>query len=158
MTAAASPAPSGPAAREAHARRLLERAHAALLDADLLGRSGAGSEGAALLACEAAHLAARALLAPLDLDRVDPAAATLLLDARLVATDRISRACGEALHRALRARREVAEAEGAGLYAARLRALRDGAALLVAEADILLGREGPAPSVPPPADDEEALE
>lgn len=142
------------------ARDLLERAKDAMIDADALSRAGGSLAGTALRASDAAHLTARALLAPLGLDRADPLAATLLVDMRLVATEKISRAAGEALHRALRAGRECREADPVALFLARVDALREGARLLIAEADIVLGRDVAEPGAAPPSagdDDEEAL-
>jgi hypothetical protein len=113
--------------------------------------------GAVLRASAAAIDAARALLAALGLDAPDAAAAALLFGRHLVATDLVSRPSGVALHQALRAVRETADADLPVLYEARVAAIRDGAALLLAEAEIVLDRlvgEAQAPAEPPADDDE----
>ena len=143
------------------ARHLLRRGHEALEDAqELLARRRL--RGAIGRAVDATLAGARALLAPRGLDCAEIAAATVLFDRHLVATDVVSRACGLALHRALRARRETEEGDFPVLYEARVDAVRDGAAGLLAEADIvldrLLGDIPAAPPAPPPgeaADDDE---
>ncbi len=123
------------------ARDLLERAHEALADAAIVASGGGSARGAALRAADAALLGARALLAPSGLVQTEAAAVALLFDRRLVAADAVTKACGEAVHRALRARREGDEADVPALfYPARVQSLRDGAAALLAEADIILGR------------------
>ena len=169
MTAATPPPTSPPAAaldpaaakaRRAAARDLLERARNAMIDADALARAGGSLAGTALRACDATHLAARALLAADGLDRSGPPETALLFAMRLVATERISRAAGEAAQRALRARRECSEADPVVLYEARVESLRQGARLLLEEADIVLGRglAAPAPGAKPGVEeDEEAL-
>jgi uncharacterized protein (UPF0332 family) len=117
-------------------RDLLVRAREAQRDASIL--TPGCERGAALRAAEAILLAARALLVRTGLDRADWAAVTLLFDRHLVATELVSKACGEALHKALRARREADEGDLPVFYPARVQALRDAAAAILAEAEIVL--------------------
>ncbi|HVY60483.1 MAG TPA: hypothetical protein VHF22_02470, partial [Planctomycetota bacterium] len=73
--------------------------------------------------------------------------------------DLVSKACGEAAHRALRTRREADEADHAVFYAARAEAIRDEARALLAEAHIVLERTigdlEPPPRAASRADDDE---
>lgn len=143
------------AGRAQLARHLLTRGREALEDAETLLAAGR-LRGAALRAADAALDGARALLAPLGLDSTDPAAATLLFLRHLVATDLVSLRCGLAAQQALRARREIEEGDLPALYEARVAALREGAVLVLGEADIVLDRlVGEAPAEPPAAADED---
>lgn len=147
--------PGVPPDQAALARELLGRAYEAQRDASLLHWDGGSLRGAALRAADATILGARALLATRGLDRTDPAAVVVLFDRQLVATDHVSRACGEVLHRAHRARRELEETDHPGFYAARVQSVREGAAALLAEARILLERAIGDMPPPPPRDPEE---
>jgi uncharacterized protein (UPF0332 family) len=140
------------------ARHLLARSREALEDARTL-LAARRLRGGALRAVDATIDAARALLAPLGLDTTDPAGAAALFDRRLVATDLVSRGCGLALHQALRALAEARLGDVPVLYDARAAALRDGAALLLAEAEIVIERliaerALPAPESARPDEDE----
>lgn len=121
------------------ARHLLRRAHEALDDAGRLLRERR-LRGAAGRAIDAALDGARALLAPRGLDCPEIGAATVVFDRQLVATDMVSRTCAVAIHRALRTARELFEGDIPVLYEARVAAVRDGAAALLAEADIVIDR------------------
>lgn len=146
MTAPADPVALG---RALLARHLLRRGAEALRDAELLLREGR-LRGAILRATDAALACGRALVVPRGADCRELAALAAVFDRQLVATDVISRACGLALHRALRARREAEEGDIPVVYAARAEAVRDGARALFAEAEILLERlVGDLPAAPP---------
>jgi uncharacterized protein (UPF0332 family) len=157
---APAPAPlpaEAAAARGALARHLLALAREALDDAALL-LGGGRLRGAALRASHAAFAAARALLTPRGLDAPDPAAAALLFGRHFVATDLVSRPCGLAVQHALRTLGEVEASDVPLLYEARVAALREGAALVLAEADIVLDRilaELPAAAPAAPAEEDE---
>jgi uncharacterized protein (UPF0332 family) len=144
------------------ARHLVRRGKEAVRDADVL-LAGKRLRAATLCACDAIADAVRALLVPLGLDASEPAAGAALFDRQLVATDLVSRPCGLAVHRALRARREIEQGDIPVLYDARAIAVRDGAVLLLAEAEIVVERlladvpltePGEGMIAPPPPDED----
>jgi hypothetical protein len=83
-------------------------------------------------------------------------AATLEFDRALVATDLVSKMCGEAMHRALRCRRESEETDlgESAFYAARTQSMRDAAAAILAEAEIILDRDLGSGPIAAPDEDE----
>ncbi|GIW73353.1 MAG: hypothetical protein KatS3mg102_2895 [Planctomycetota bacterium] len=129
---------SGREAARARAAALLVAAREALGDAELLA-GGARAGGAALRAADAALAGARAHLALAGLDPGDDGpAVALLFDRQVVAAGTVSHGCGLALHRALRAAREVRLFGSAAVYPARLQAVLEGVRQLLSESEIVL--------------------
>jgi len=140
-----------PAASARVARHLLERARAARRDGEtLLARAraerlpDAALRGAALRLAHATEDAARALLAARGRDPEDDLGLLVaLFDREIAATDLVSKTCAEALHRAWRAHLETRLGDVPSLYAARVEALREGAASVIGEVEIVLEKALP---------------